>query len=380
MRLAAEPAFLALRVSQTLAQQPPRYMRSVVRRAHGHQIMVLSTSSRALAQRTDSADHISQALKKATPPRSSMQRYFSEPFDILSHGMTSLAGAMWSVSALFFGTLVGQKPTSRVDIRNMHRLKHDIVRIPTPLVFLVMPWFWPVLPSALGRFTGLFPSSFYTDSAYIAKLKRSHEHRSHLGPKIVADYSKFAQKLEATDPSDFHVRKWGQMVAKNKPSYGDFLVIYPMIKTHGNCLNLPLGQAASMTSYLGKTVPYYLPRLAVAKWAHWIVTDDTLIRREGVNQMSDFELCEALEERGFIELHNKSREQLIVLMNKHLQYMDHVFRTVRQVAATEAARLGKGALAPEVDVHGLTALDYPAIGTLLILSRSFMNITSGDHR
>jgi hypothetical protein len=85
----------------------------------------------------------------------------------------------------------------------------------------------------------------------------------------------------------------------------------------------------------------HIPRLY--RWADWILKDDALIRADGVNSLSRYELLEALEERGFPRYHTGGIEGMPVpemraLLTAHLAWGRRVEEGLATSGHAEVAR------------------------------------------
>ncbi|KAI8612488.1 hypothetical protein BC830DRAFT_1136492 [Chytriomyces sp. MP71] len=126
-------------------------------------------------------------------------------------------------------------------------------------------------------------------------------------------------------------------------------------------------------SFLNLTFPAAVPRPRLLQWADWILKDDFMIRREGVRDMTPFELVEALEERGYTRLSDLSLDAMREMLLAHSRFTKMLMDTIVSKRANETAVVYEDeyAVVPTVSSHlGLTPEELGGVATLLIFARA----------
>ena len=108
------------------------------------------------------------------------------------------------------------------------------------------------------------------------------------------------------------------------------------------------------------------PKTRLLKWIDWILKDDVLIDKEGVRSLSEFELLEALEDRGLSV--NQSLSESRKILNNYLQFSN----IVRKICLDDKSRLNsvQSTTVPLETNKRLNAIDKGAILSALIISNA----------
>ncbi|KAI9324330.1 hypothetical protein BDR26DRAFT_881626 [Obelidium mucronatum] len=149
-------------------------------------------------------------------------------------------------------------------------------------------------------------------------------------------------------------------------------LLYPLFisrLTAGNGLANP----SIFTGFLHHTFPFVFPRTRLIQWADWILKDDAIIRREGVQSMTRLELLEALEERGFTALQDVSVEEMKSTLLSHTKWTKLAFDTIVNKRNWEKGVdvNSEAIVVPKVSRDlGLTSEELGGVAALLVVARA----------
>ncbi|KAJ3262474.1 hypothetical protein HK103_000003 [Boothiomyces macroporosus] len=160
-------------------------------------------------------------------------------------------------------------------IRNVIRNKQDLIKFVPGVCYIVLPMTIPTLPFVFRVFPNFLPSTLYSPNLLKIKLDILMKKRKPLN-----------------DPTDLEIAK-----------------------------------------YLGMPLPFLFTKARLYQRFDWLLKDDLLLQEFGVKRLTEYELVEALEERGFKQVYpenedyTKQRKDLI-------KYLSLSNQTARQYKKT----------------------------------------------
>lgn len=77
-------------------------------------------------------------------------------------------------------------------------------------------------------------------------------------------------------------------------------------------------QATLFAKNVGLALPFLAPKARLLKWIDWILKDDMMIDKEGIRSLNEYELMEALADRGLSV--SESLAESRVILNNHIQF------------------------------------------------------------
>jgi hypothetical protein len=112
----------------------------------------------------------------------------------------------------------------------------------------------------------------------------------------------------------------------------DWVEVVPFMNEYCNIKNSPLKK---MSAFVGISMPSIWGRPRFLQWADWILKDNQLIKDQGIQSLSNYELVEALLERGFKLFHigfafKMPREGDVVEMRRSLSSYVDLIQTVKK--------------------------------------------------
>lgn len=209
------------------------------------------------------------------------------------------------VSSKIVWKILNGQTLSRRESKQLIRTTSDLFRLVPFSVFIIVPFMELLLPVALKLFPGMLPSTFTTKSEREAKMKRS------LVAKL--EYAKFLQKtLDEMAPEDNQDR--------SSKSARDFVTFLKKMKSQGDGVvdnkeilkfsklfedsitldNMTRSQLAAICRLLELTpigTTNFL-RLQLEMRLRHLLTDDKVISKEGLENLTIQELQQACKERG----------------------------------------------------------------------------------
>ncbi|KAI8852517.1 hypothetical protein BC829DRAFT_414489 [Chytridium lagenaria] len=200
----------------------------------------------------------------------------------------------------------GEKVSTRVGVAFVRRTKRDFLTALPAAMYLVLPLKTWTLPLVMRRFP-YFISTVYVTEELLA-LKNSV-----IEKKRRAISKKTSNKLDAVSLARL-VKLQGILNRGVATSHSELVEFGPFFRDHYSILDMGFGTLARCGRFLGIAFPWILPKTQLFRWASWCVTDNDLMRMEGVYKMSDFEVNEALEEQGFVALTAPADRQRSALM------------------------------------------------------------------
>ncbi|KAG6768797.1 hypothetical protein POTOM_027726 [Populus tomentosa] len=279
------------------------------------------------------------------------------------------------ISSRLLLKLAGGKSLSRRERQQLTRTTADIFRLVPFAVFIIVPFMEFLLPVFLKLFPNMLPSTFQD------KMKEQEALKRRLNARI--EYAKFLQdtvkemakevqnsrsgeiKKTAEDLDDFlnNVRR-GSIVSND-----EILGFAKLFNDELTLDNISRPRLVNMCKYMGIS-PFgtdaYL-RYMLRKRLQRIKNDDRLIQAEGVESLSEAELCEDCRERGMLgllsveEMRQQLRDWLDLSLNhsvpSSLLILSRAFTVSGKLKPEEAVRATLSSLPDEVvDTVGVTAL------------------------
>ncbi|KAJ3045747.1 hypothetical protein HDV00_007873 [Rhizophlyctis rosea] len=165
-----------------------------------------------------------------------------------------------------------------------------------------MPLLWPTIPHLVTRFPGLLPSTVITPEIYEAQMQRSQQRREKFVPQILAACQRDMDAITSKNDmsSRYMALRWAQLLAKKRAPSSDIVTVFDFFQNHLNIATAPKSEVTLWARYLGFPFPSIAPRERLMRWIDAILKDDAMIKAEGVNGLTHYELLEALDERGYM--------------------------------------------------------------------------------
>ncbi|KAI9196421.1 hypothetical protein LWI28_023789 [Acer negundo] len=279
------------------------------------------------------------------------------------------------ISSRLLLKLAGGKSLSRRERQQLTRTTADIFRLVPVAVFIIVPFMEFLLPVFLKLFPNMLPSTFQD------KMKEQEALKRRLNARI--EYAKFLQDTVKEMAKEVQNSRSGE-IKKTAKDLDDFLnkvrrgagvsneEILGFAKLFNDELtldNISRPRLVNMCKYMGIS-PFgtdaYL-RFMLRKRLQWIKNDDMLIQAEGVESLSEAELCEDCTERGMLGLLSveEMRQQLRDWLDLSLNYsvpsslliLSRAFTVSGKLRPEEAVRATLSSLPDEVvGTVGVTAL------------------------
>lgn len=227
------------------------------------------------------------------------------------------------VSSKIIWKVLHGKTLSRRENRQLVRTVSDLFRLVPFSVFIIVPFMELLLPVALKLFPGMLPSTFTDQDGREEKMRRAL--------KAKLEYAKFLQQtLDQMGPMDKGFRS---------KSAKDFVKFYESVKKGENTINnteilkfsqlfedeitldnMTRGQLVALCRLLEFTpigTNAFL-RFQLEMQLRKLRTDDMIISREGINNLSVTELQIACKERGMRAL-GLTQEKLRTQLNEWIE-------------------------------------------------------------
>ncbi|KAJ3165569.1 hypothetical protein HDU88_004056 [Geranomyces variabilis] len=387
-----------------------------------------SSSSSSSSLPSGSSQHANrsfeQTVSAASPPPPStsfLRRIWNTSFADPANNMLTAMSLLWRNTMYSTELWVayrqeGHTVTRRADIKHMQRNKRDLLRVMPAAIFFAVPFAIPLLPVLMRVAPGFLPSVFVTREVLEMKVGVMRERREKgaeavleavdkaIGRSVGGGSSSAAESRERQHAAAL-ARRWtllreqqllqqrpgvapGAVVRKAAaPSDSDLISLQTLFRDHATLLDVPPATLRTMMSFAGISTPLSpvlshvfarLPRARLLAWIDWVLKDDGLLRQQGINSLSDYELMEALDERGFINLTNRSTAELRTALAQHLRFTkaatDAIIPRARAAAAADArnAGLSRAPLATTA-TSANTVLPHDeiaAVATLVLVARA----------
>ncbi|KNC98915.1 uncharacterized protein SPPG_05878 [Spizellomyces punctatus DAOM BR117] len=325
-------------------------------------------------------DHITKALEEAQPPPNLLSypkrwfaKTFTEPTMVLLSGLGLLYnGSMQSLQLWVDYHQKGKPVRTRSEIRHVQRNKRDLARVFPATIFLALPFAIPMLPFVFRKAPSFLPSVFITDEILAKKMHVTQTKRAELAPILLAS---LGQALEArasrgnaknSSVTQALERRWKNMFNNNsRPSEGDLIALQPVIRDNVNILDLSSSQLRVMGQFVGLALPWIASQSRLYGWVDWILKDDELLRQQGVQALTEYELLEALEERGFINISGQKTGRLRTMLAEHLRFT----KTASDVISRRS-RAASSRNEPQLTTTGLPLEEIASMTTLILTARA----------
>ncbi|KAL2912626.1 hypothetical protein HK105_207842 [Polyrhizophydium stewartii] len=346
------------------------------------------TSSRSLKQASvdkpldapapvEAGDNISAALRKADPSnmhmhswlRSFAERALLAPASNYMSGIGNIySGASHSITLWNRARETGPA-TNREDIRHVLRNKLDLLMVLPGTAYMALPFKSWTLP--LGK-----------------KLSVANATHQRLAPVIRA---KLATHLESipletlrSSPAIGAERRRAALVHMLRNPSGvkeaDFLEMYNFFWHHLNVLSSPTSLLQPIGAFMQISLPFIYPRARMLQWGDWIIKDDKLLRQDGIKTLSDYELFEALQERGYAPPIDMPTPQLQAMLSKNTEFASRIVESAvrhrmrinsldRLATLSGDAKAGGAPAAAKPSETTLTTHDIAAVAMLLAVAR-----------
>ncbi|KAJ3075693.1 hypothetical protein HDU98_007250 [Podochytrium sp. JEL0797] len=263
-------------------------------------------------------------------------------------------------------------------IRLLLRTGSDLKVITPSALYLAFPFKSYTLPFVFHVLPGLVPSSYYTEEVMGIKARTVQSKREKSAVAVVESMSKQVGKLGEEFVFDKGTVAAVSMFKKlmlntSAITFSDLTpLLYPLFVSR-----LPaatgLSNPSQLTSFLNLNFPFLTPRTRLIQWADWILKDDAMIRREGVHSMTRFELLEALEERGFINLADASLDDMRSTLKYHTKCTKWIMDAIVGKRSMDSKPVYKDDYAKVELVAkdlGLTSDELGGVATLMVFARA----------
>ncbi|KAJ3008752.1 hypothetical protein HKX48_008369 [Thoreauomyces humboldtii] len=323
----------------------------------------------------------SDATLSANPPAASgvgrwFSDHFAKPTMLLASGLGLLFNGSQKSIQMWVDNRQKNKPvTSRLDIKHIQRNKKDLVRVFPAAIFLAVPFAVPLLPHLFRIAPGFMPSVFVTDEFLTKKMQVLERKRTALAPTLLADLTAALTASVSSaggSQAELLLRRWNTLLAHPaRATESDLVSLQLLLRDHANIIDLPKPALRSFNRFVGIAAPIVAPQARLFAWIDWILKDDGLLRAEGVNALTEYELLEALEERGFIHLTNQTPIQLRGQLSRHLKFTKVVSDAILLRSRAAAKRADHRAPVPTV----IPAEDVASMASMVLAARA-LNIHS----
>ncbi|KAJ3113411.1 hypothetical protein HDU96_003421 [Phlyctochytrium bullatum] len=187
-------------------------------------------------------------------------------------------------------------------------------------IFAGIRW---TLPVVLRRFPYFVSSVYITEDILATKAAAIAKKRANLSKKVLTSVKKDLETLRSSVSDSVtraRIGKLIQLLEKGKvTSYSDLYEFSTIFRDHYSFLDMGFAARYRSCLYLGHALPLAFSKAQLFRWSSWCVTDNDLIRLEGINRLTDFEVLEAMEEQGNINM-SASREKLRAGLHTHTKF------------------------------------------------------------
>ncbi|KAJ3142522.1 hypothetical protein HK100_002191 [Physocladia obscura] len=382
--------------NSTLASPAARLLRKQVvhQQKDGQQKTQQQNLQQAQQQTNPASDNVTAAFQKATntgvnisvsslkphPPKSQFIS-FTNPLSRQFEGLLNLhSHASTCITLMVLYVAKNKRVYSRENIRMVLRTVQDLKLIIPAIPYLALPFKKYTLPAVFLLIPGLVPTSYYTQEVMQIKASTIERKREKSASTVVSTISTQLDKLTAknnvltaagiTALKRLVVTKM-QMLNTSSITSADLIPLLHSVfiarLTASNSLESP----STLTRFLNFTFPFVAPRTRMIQWADWIIKDDALLLREGVNHLNWFELIEALEERGFTQLDGIDETRMRAMLIAHARFTKTLMDVVVSKRVVVDETVESANVAEKVSKHlRLTSEEIGGIATLLVFSRA----------
>ncbi|KAJ3216477.1 hypothetical protein HDU67_009432 [Dinochytrium kinnereticum] len=296
----------------------------------------VQTTSATPAQTTPTAypDRISEALANAGPPpptmasrvKDSFGNQFVQPMLDIFAGISLLQTRVNKNITHYIAYMTnGEKVTSRTGMAFVRRTKRDFMTALPAGMYLCLPLKKWTMPLVMRQFPYFISTVYVTNDLLALKNTIIEKKRRNLSKRILDAVKKDLEKLKSEQLDSvsmarlmklqaIHAHKCLKLSRGSTASHSDLLEYTTFFRDHYSILDMRYGTLFNCGYFMGMALPWIFPRTQIFRWASWCITDNDLIRSEGVNRLTDFEVNEALEEQGFMALSASPERQRPALM------------------------------------------------------------------
>lgn len=260
-------------------------------------------------------------------------KHYANGFKLLYLDVKIAARLLWQ-------TLNGKTLTRREE-KQFKRTVADLFRLVPFSVFLIIPFMEFLLPVAIKLFPGMLPSTFEDSKTRDDKRRASLKMKLQMAEFLQDTIEEMSVTEKGT--SNEKLKEFGKFIRKtrtsdNPPSNGEIIKYSQIFEDEITLDNLPYDQlkALCLIMMVSPIGPSELLRFQIRLKLRELKADDQLIRREGIDSLSDEELQNACISRGMRSL-GVSKDRLKANLKQWLEL----------------------------------SLDQKIPGTLLLLSRTF---------
>ncbi|KAJ3348094.1 hypothetical protein HDU83_001580 [Entophlyctis luteolus] len=283
------------------------------------------------------------------------------------------AGTMWAKWAA-----QSERIHRRDGIRMVLRTVQDLKIIFPAIPYLVLPFKTITLPFVFRTVPILVPTAYYTKEVMIIKAATVETKRGKSASIVVNSLANQINTMKLNDSRDqsalaalSSVRK--MMLNTSSITYADLNTLLCPLFIAKLTASSTLESPTSFASFLNFTFPFVFPRQRLLQWADWIIKDDGMLRRDGIGQLSWYELVEALEERGFtrIDPQTVTEDEMRHMLAEHVRFTKNLMDSI--VAKRQALAVASGSMGSDFKVSehlGLTGEELGGLATLLVFARA----------
>eukprot|EP00842_Homolaphlyctis_polyrhiza_P001525 jgi/Hompol1/2373/HPOL_005974-RA len=301
------------------------------------------------------SEHIANALNNASATDAPLHSRAHSLLHriIVAPALHYLSGLslLYTGSAYTFKLWMNVKETGRATAR------HDIRHVMS-VFYMALPLQRFTLPFVFRHIPALVPSVFFTEDVLFAKVSDAELQHAALAEKIRIQLINFLKAIPAETLANSSVPG-----AERRRTMLLNMLEHPETAKESDLIEL--------FSFCSTHVSP--PRLL--QWGDWIIKDDKLIRQDGVKSLSEFELYEALNERGYIPTPGMRVRDLEAMVSKHTAFSAKLLDiAVRyRLRAQAAERIAAGIKQPAspiklADVE-LSPQDIGGLTSIMIIAR-----------
>ncbi|TPX60373.1 hypothetical protein PhCBS80983_g01794 [Powellomyces hirtus] len=357
---------------------PPRTTRTLFQRTISSQsvspVPAQTTLTNTNFKNNNPPSNIQEALDSSPAPPSLIRRWWDAsiagPASILLTGL----GYFWngSMESLQMYTDHRQKGVvvkDRAKIIHLQRNKRDLLRIFPAALYLAVPLAIPLLPYMFRVAPNFMPTVFVTEDILWKKLRAVEKRRSALAPKLLAAFDNAIETSVSKEPTPQAkqlAQRWKQLRGNpTRNTETQLISLQILMRDHASLVSAPTSLIRIMARFVGLGMHAVAPQSRLFTWIDWIIKDDKLLRAQGVNSLTDYELREALDERGFINLSQKTIPELRNTLSQHLKFTKHVTETI--VPRSRAAHLRSGSKDALVE---MPADEIASMASMILIARA----------
>ncbi|KAJ3407275.1 letm1 and EF-hand domain-containing protein 1, mitochondrial [Chytridiales sp. JEL 0842] len=250
-------------------------------------------------------------------------------------------------------------------IRMFERNKRDLFMVLPATVYLALPFTKFTIPTVFSSFPYFVPSCFITAELLDVKRIALQRKRVATSQALLKFFEKRIESIQSNSAATSTQLSLLKKILSSPvpPTYSDLASLYPLFHSHFPSYVLPSRFRSLASSQLGLTIPSFFGTARLLRAFDWIVKDDEMLRREGVSALTDFEVVEALIERGYTNLTGDSlavdpRQSLIA----HIKFTQLLVDVAKGNRDPSRDPVMNGAV-----LHGD---ELGAVGSLLVFARA----------